>query len=102
MPGTSGPPPDDPFAKVRQYMEFNEDDPRFQVKILSMRVDALTKEKEDLEKKNIELDKRIAAMEKTFQRGAGAMIVLPIVGTFIGLVFAYGKIIFAPWLNGAR
>lgn len=89
---------------LRQYMEFDEDDPRFQVKILGMRVDALTKEKEAIESELQEerterklLDDRVAKMEQTFQRGAGAMIVIPIVGAIIGFLFAYGRVIFAPW-----
>lgn len=86
-------------AKLQMYMEFDEQDPRFQVRILGMRVDALTKEKEDLEVKLRAQDARIAAMEVTFQRGAGAAIVLPIIGTVVGLLFAYGKVIFAPWIG---
>lgn len=84
---------------LRQYKEFDEHDPAFQVRILSLRVDALTKEKEDIEKSSRELEGRVAAMERSFQRGAGALIVLPIVGTVVGLLFAYGKIIFAPWVS---
>jgi hypothetical protein len=85
--------------KVHQYMEFDEDDPRFQVKILAMRVDTLTKEKEEIEHRERDLEQRVAAMERTFQRGAGAMIVIPIVGAVVGFLFAYGKIIFAPWMK---
>lgn len=82
---------------LRQYKEFDENDPAFQVRIVSMRVDALTKEKEDLERR-LEADEvRIAKMEKSFQRGAGIIMVLPILGTVIGLLLAYGKAIFAPW-----
>ena len=99
------PPPDD-GDRLRMYKEFDEDDPRFQCRILAIRVDALTKEKEDIEKELVEerkarkdLDERVAVMERSFQRGAGALIVLPILGTIIGLVFAYGKIIFGPWLK---
>src|ERR1700732_3109319 len=89
---------------LRQFKEFNEDDPAFQVHILAMRVDALTKEKEGIEEELREerkerklLDERVAVMERSFQRGAGALIVLPIIGTIVGLVFAYGKVIFGPW-----
>lgn len=96
-------PPKDP---LRSYKEFDESDPAFQVRILAVRVDALTKEKEDiereLEKERVErraLDERVAVMERSFQRGAGALIVLPIVGSAVGLLFAYGKVIFAPWLK---
>lgn len=83
-----------------------ENNPLFQVKLLAGRVDVLTKEKEDIEqdlrderKKRGDLETRVATMEKSFQRGAGALIVLPIIGTFIGIVLAYGKVIFKPWLN---
>lgn len=96
-------PPDDP---LRTYKEFNEDDPAFQVRILSLRVDTLTREKEeiegDLNAERLErklLDDRVAVIERSFQRGAGALIVLPIMGTLVGLLFAYGKVIFAPWLK---
>ena len=88
--------------------EFDEGDPRYQVKILGFRVEALTKEKEELERaleKERDLrvahekivDERLAVMEKSFQRGAGMMMLLPIVGTVVGMLFAYGKTIFAPW-----
>ena len=85
----------------RQYMEFDEDDPRFQVKILSIRLDNLGKEKEAIEKELAEerderkkLDERVAKMEKSFQRGAGMMIMMPVLGTVIGFAFAYAKILF--------
>lgn len=91
---------------LQQYMEYDETDPRFQVKILGFRVDALTKEKEAIEKELLEerterrlLDDRVAKMERTFQRGAGAMIVIPIVGAMVGFLFAYGKVIFKPWIG---
>ncbi len=89
-----------PDTPVKMYGEFSEDDPRFQVKILAMRVDALTKEKEEIEKTARELEVRLSAMERTFQRGAGAMIVIPVVGAIVGFIFAYGKVIFAPWTKG--
>lgn len=101
--------PDKPYTDPRQFMEFDEDDPRFQVRILSMRVDALTKEKEAIEVELHEerderkkLDERVAAMEKTFQRGAGIMLMLPIFGAALGLLLAYGKVIFAPWTGGSK
>lgn len=90
---------------LRVYKEFDENDPSFQVKILALRVDVLTTEKEEIEqelrderKERKLLEDRVASMERSFQRGAGALIVLPIVGTVVGVLFAYGKIIFAPWL----
>lgn len=90
--------------------EFDEGDLRYQIKILGFRVESLTKEKEELERaleKELhvrelhekEFEKRIAAMEVSFQRGAGIMMILPILGTIIGLLFAYGKTIFKPWTN---
>lgn len=82
------------------FGEFKEDDPRVAVKILAFRVDALTREKEDIEKTAKALELRLAAMERTFQRGAGAMIVIPVVGAIVGFLFAYGKVIFAPWTKG--
>lgn len=85
---------------LRQFMEFDDDDPRFQVKILAMRIDNLTREKEKLEQNASDLTKRVADMERSFQRGGGILIVLPIFGTIIGLILAYGKVIFAPWLGG--
>ena len=90
--------PKEPPAKV--FMEFDEDDPRFQVRVLSYRVDALTKEKEDIESDYRKLNDRVAAMERTFHRGAAAMLVLPFIGAAIGLLLSYGKLIFAPWTGG--
>ncbi len=99
-------PDDKKYVDPKVFMEFDEDDPRFQVRILGMRVDALTKEKEEIEKElqeekaeRKELDRRVASMERTFQRGAGIAIALPILGTIFGLLLAYGKTIFAPWLR---
>lgn len=91
--------PDKPYTDPRLFAEFKEDDPRFQIKILSMRVDALTKEKEELEDTTRSQERRIAAMERTFQRGAGIAIALPILGTIVGFLMAYGKVIFAPWMG---
>ncbi len=95
-----------PYVDPKQFMEFDEDDPRFQVRILGMRVDRLTQEKEDIEEELREerterkkLDERVASMERTFQRGAGIAIALPILGTALGFILAYGKVIFAPWMG---
>ena len=93
---------------------FNDIDPndrRVQIALLAMRLDNLGREKEKLERDLDEersareeheraIEARIAAMEKSFQRGAGIVMVLPIVGTIIGLLLAYGKTIFAPWTGG--
>lgn len=91
---------------LKQYMEYDADDPRFLCRILGMRVDALTKEKEDIEKELTDerserkkLEDRVGKMEKSFQRGAGMLIILPVLGTIIGVLFAWGKVIFAPWLT---
>jgi hypothetical protein len=92
--------------EYRQYGELDNDDPRLQVKILAMRIDNLGREKEHLEsdlkeeqRARRDLETRVANMEKSFQRGAGALIVMPIIGGVVGVLFAYGKIIFGPWLN---
>lgn len=100
--------------------EFDESDPRFQVRVLAMRLDTVVREKEQIErelhhqKEELEqelheeeeerkkLEKRIAAMERAFQRGAGIAIALPILGTVFGVLLAYGKVIFAPWMGGSR
>jgi len=91
--------------EYRQYGELDNDDPRLQVKILALRIDNLTREKEHIEaelkeeeRARKDLDIRVASMEKSFQRGAGALIVMPVVGTFVGLLLAYGRTIFAPWM----
>lgn len=91
--------------------EFNPNNPGTQIALLAMRVENLGKEKEALERamdreraeraeQEEKLEARIAAMERSFQRGAGIMMVLPIVGTVVGILLAYGKVIFAPWTGG--
>lgn len=87
----------DKHDPLRIYKEFNENDPDFLIRILSMRVDALVKEKEELEEKERDLEKRMERMERSFQRGAGILLVLPFLGTAAGILIAYGKVIFAPW-----
>jgi hypothetical protein len=94
-----------PEYPTDQYGKFDEDDPAFQVRILAIRVETLTKEKEKLEhdlnderKERVELDRRVAIIEKTFQRGAGVALALPFIGAAVGLILAYGKVIFAPWM----
>lgn len=90
---------------VKDYGEFDENDPRYQVRILALRVDNLGKEKEEIESdlreersERKKLEDRVSNMERSFQRGFGMLIVIPVLGTLVGLVFAYGKVIFAPWL----
>ncbi len=97
---------DKKYPDPRQFMEFDEDDPRYQVRILSLRLDTLTKEKEDIEdelrdekSERKKLDVRVAAMEKTFQRGAGMMILIPVIGAIFGVLISYGNIIFSPWIK---
>lgn len=86
------------------FNEFNPNNPYTAVAMLGVRVDNLGKEKEALERQlererddRAELEKRVAAMERSFQRGAGILMVLPILGTVVGIFLAYGKAIFAPW-----
>jgi hypothetical protein len=79
--------------------EFDENNPYYQIRLLAQRVDQLTKEKEEAEENIRGMEKRIATMERSFQRGAGALIVLPIAGTIVGVLLAYGKLIFAPWIT---
>lgn len=62
------------------------------VKFLAYRVTVLTREKESLEV-------RVAKMEKSFNMGAGILLVVPVLGSAIGLFLAFGKIIFAPWVG---
>jgi hypothetical protein len=83
-----------------EFDEFNPNNPYTAVALLGMRVDNLGKEKEalerDLEKERgerAELGKRVAAMEKSFQRGAGVLMVIPVIGTMIGILFIWGKTI---------
>lgn len=87
---------------------FDPNNPYTAIALLGMRVDNLGKEKEALERAlekersersdhEQKLEERIAAMEKSFQRGAGILLVLPFLGTAIGIILAYGKVIFAPW-----
>jgi uncharacterized protein YheU (UPF0270 family) len=75
---------------------------------LAQRVDNLCKEKEELERAlgkertersehEAELEVRLAKIENSFQKGAGILMVLPVLGTIFGLLVAYGKTIFAPW-----
>lgn len=84
---------------IESYLEFNEDDPRFQVRILAMRLDALTKEKEALEKREKDLENRMEAIERSLGKGAGILIGLATVGTVGGILMAWGKTIFAPWIR---
>lgn len=95
---------------IQGYREFDESDPRFQVRILALRVDALTKEKEEIEikakeleirisKREKELEDRVEAIERSLGKGAGILIGLATVGTVGGVLMAWGKTIFAPWIR---
>jgi F0F1-type ATP synthase assembly protein I len=92
------------IAPPKDFDEFNPNNPYTALALLGMRVDNLGKEKETLERElekeredRSELEKRVAAMERSFQRCAGILMVLPILGTVVGILLAYGKAIFAPW-----
>lgn len=66
----------------------NPDD---RVKLLAARVAILTREKEELEE-------RVDKIEKSFNMGAGILLVVPILASLIGMLLAFGKQIFKPWL----
>lgn len=83
--------------RQRLWETFDPNNPSVQILLLSQRVDTLCKENEELEEREKALEKRMAKMENSFQRGAGILMVLPIVGTIVGILFAYGKAIFKPW-----
>lgn len=87
-----------------EFNEFNPNNPYTALALLGMRVDTLGREKEALERalekereERDKLDERVASMEKSFQRGAGIMMAIPVLGFVITLLLTYGKTIFAPW-----
>lgn len=67
-------------------------DPESKIKFLAYRVSVLGREKEELEV-------RIAKIEKSFNMGAGILLILPLLGSIVGVVFAFGKQIFKPWMD---
>lgn len=67
-------------------------DPESKIKFLAYRVAVLGREKEELEE-------RIAKIEKSFNMGAGILLILPVLGSIVGMVFAFGKQIFKPWMD---
>lgn len=75
--------------------QFDERDPRWQVKLLSVRVDQLTKEKEELEGDNRELWTKFNDLEKkvdrALNRGAGMLFIMPFFGIVVGWALAYGS-----------
>lgn len=66
-------------------------DPEVRLRLLSYRVSVLTREKEDLAD-------RVSKMERSFNMGAGILLVVPILGTLIGILLTFGKHIFRPWI----
>lgn len=85
-----------PEPPVDIYGRFDEDDPRYQVKLLSRRLDQVVREKEAIEETNRDLIKRLEVIEKAFQRGIGGVAVLMFIGGLIAFLLAYPTI-FAPW-----
>jgi phosphoribosylaminoimidazole (AIR) synthetase len=65
-------------------------DPEVRLRLLAYRVSVLTREKENLEV-------RVAKMEKSFNMGAGILLVLPMLGSLVAIMMAYGRAIFKPW-----
>lgn len=89
---------DRPFIVEKKWVQaLHPEDPEVQVFILATRVEALTKEKEKIEKQYAALAERVAKMERTFNMGAGVLLVIPFLGTAIGVAIAYGKAILKPW-----
>ena len=99
-----------PAQMPQSYDQIDPNDQRVQIALLAQRVENLGKEKEALERaiekereeRNLrekELEARILAMEKSFARGAGIIMLLPFLGTAAGLMLAYGKQILAPWMG---
>lgn len=89
---------------------FDPNDPAVQILLLAQRVETLGKEKEgierDLERERAErensekgLEDRIAKIEGSLGKGAGILIGLATVGTIGGVLMAWGKTIFAPWMG---
>lgn len=73
-------------------MAMQDGDPKAQIRMLAYRVAVLTREKEALEG-------RVSKMEKSFNMGAGILLVLPILGSLVGMFIAVGKGFFAPWFG---
>lgn len=90
--------------------DFDPNNPYTAIALLSERVKNLGIEKEAIERdldderkerKAVETDlaKRIASLEASYGKGAGILIGLGMVGTLAGILFAWGKTIFAPWIG---
>lgn len=86
---------------VKMYGEFDEEDPRFQVHLLSVRLDQMvldhSRERKEDAKKIADLQDDMKAMQKVYQRGLGFGSAIIGLGVVIGFLFNYGKLIFAPW-----
>lgn len=67
-------------------------DPESRIGFLAYRVSVLAREKEEIEE-------RVSKIEKSFNMGAGILLVLPLIGSVFGMVFAFGKQIFKPWMD---
>lgn len=85
--------------RIRLWETFDPQNPAVQILLLSARVDALTKENSAYLNKCMDLDKRVGELEGALKKGAGILIGLTTVGTALGILLAYGKTIFAPWLR---
>jgi hypothetical protein len=84
--------PSDEEEKLYDLAMSDTSEPRVQIKMLAYRVAVLTREKEALET-------RVAKMERSFNMGAGVLLVLPILGSIMGLLIAFGKGLLAPWFG---
>lgn len=81
------------------FNEFNPNNPYTQLALLAQRIDNLGKEKEALETREKELEKRVSRLEASYGKGAGIIIGLGMIGTIGGILMAWGKTIFAPWIK---
>lgn len=79
--------------------EFEELNALFQVKLLSQRVETLGREKEEIERDFREADKRLDNIERVLAIGWGVVLVVGILGTVFGFLFAYRTVIFGPWIR---
>jgi hypothetical protein len=67
-------------------------DPESRIKFLAYRLAVITREKEELEV-------RVSKIEKSFNMGAGILLILPVLGSIVGMMFAFGKTILKPWMD---
>lgn len=87
------------IVEKKWQQALHPEDPAVQVYVLATRVEALTKEKEALEKTCADLSGRLAKIERAFDRGAGILLLVPILGGFVGWIISYWKVISKPWTN---